>query len=49
MSVTLLPRAEAAGAKVLAGYRVERLLRDGDRIRGVRARVVREWPYEVGA
>jgi choline dehydrogenase-like flavoprotein len=40
MSVKLLPRAEAAGAKVLSGYRVEKLLREGDRIRGVRARVV---------
>jgi choline dehydrogenase-like flavoprotein len=40
MSTRLLPRAEAAGARVLAGYRVERLLRDGSRIRGVRARIL---------
>jgi choline dehydrogenase-like flavoprotein len=40
MSVRLIPRAEAAGARVLPGYRVERLLRDGARIRGVRARVL---------
>jgi choline dehydrogenase-like flavoprotein len=40
MSVKLLPRAEAAGARVLPGYRVERLLRDGTRVRGVRARVL---------
>jgi choline dehydrogenase-like flavoprotein len=40
MSVQLLPRAERAGARVLAGYRVERLLRAGARIRGVRARIL---------
>ena len=40
MSLKLLPRAEAAGARVLAGCRVERLLRDGGRVRGVRARIL---------
>jgi len=40
MSLALLPRAEAGGARVLAGYRVERLLRDGARVRGVRARIL---------
>ncbi len=40
MSVSLIPRAEAAGVRVLPGYRVERLRRDGSRIRGVRARVL---------
>jgi len=40
MSVRLLPRAESAGARLLPGHRVERLLRDGARIRGVRARIL---------
>ena len=40
MSLALLPRAEASGARILSGWRVERLLRDGARIRGVRARRV---------
>src|SRR5207248_9067063 len=40
MSARLLPRAEAAGARLLPGYRVERLLREGARIRGVRARIL---------
>jgi choline dehydrogenase-like flavoprotein len=39
MTVALLPRAETAGARVIADCRVERLLRDGARIRGVRARM----------
>lgn len=38
MSVTLLPRAERAGARIMSGYRVERLLRDGTRVCGVTAR-----------
>jgi choline dehydrogenase-like flavoprotein len=38
MSRTLLPRAVAAGATIVADCRVQRLLRDGDRVVGVRAR-----------
>jgi choline dehydrogenase-like flavoprotein len=38
MSRTMLPRALAAGATIVADCRVERLLRDGNRVVGVRAR-----------
>jgi choline dehydrogenase-like flavoprotein len=38
MSLRLLPRAEAAGARIVPGFRVHRLLRDGTRIRGVHGR-----------
>ena len=37
MSRTVLPRARAAGAQVVAGVRVQRLLRAGRRVVGVRA------------
>lgn len=40
MSLKLLPRAEATGVTIRPGFRVQRLLRDGARIRGVRARVL---------
>ena len=38
MTRTLLPRAQAAGARVEAGCRVLRLLRDGDRVTGALVR-----------
>jgi choline dehydrogenase-like flavoprotein len=41
MARTYLPRAVAAGAHVLAGCRVERLVRSGDRVTGARARLDR--------
>jgi choline dehydrogenase-like flavoprotein len=40
--ITYLPRAEAAGATVLTGADVQRVLVDGGRARGVRARAGRE-------
>lgn len=41
MSRTLLPRAETAGARVLAGCRVERLRRTADRVLGATCRRTR--------
>jgi choline dehydrogenase-like flavoprotein len=38
MSRTMLPRALGAGAAIVADCRVQRLLREGDRVVGVRAR-----------
>jgi choline dehydrogenase-like flavoprotein len=38
MSRTMLPRAVGAGATIVPDCRVQRLLRDGDRVVGVRAR-----------
>jgi len=38
MTRTLLPRAQAAGARIEAGCRVQRLLRDGDRVTGALVR-----------
>lgn len=40
MSAKLIPQAERAGARIMSGYRVERLLRDGRRVTGVTARRV---------
>jgi choline dehydrogenase-like flavoprotein len=41
MHVSYLPRAVAAGARVRAGVEARRLIRDGDRVRGVSCEVVR--------
>ncbi len=50
VGITYLPRAEAAGATVLTGADVQRILVEGGRARGVRARLADgAWPAGEGA
>ena len=49
MHVSELPRAVAAGARIRAGARVERVIVEGGRAVGVAARTVGGGPYEVRA